>query len=149
MDIRVGPSRIHGTGAFAERAFAPGETIIEYAGERISHEEADRRHIPGAPDETHTMMFVLDDETVIDGDVNGNEARFINHSCDPNCEAVIDEDAVLIDALRPIQPGEELFIDYCLQLSEPVLDDAYQCRCGSPNCRGTMLDIGSGMDANR
>jgi uncharacterized protein len=139
MNVKAGPSRIHGTGAFAERAFAPGETIIEYVGERISHDEADRRNTPNSPDDGHTMMFTLDDETVIDGNINGNEARYINHSCDPNCEAVIYDDTVLIEAVRPIQPGDELFIDYCLDLSDPSLAELYQCRCGSRNCRGTML----------
>ena len=140
MNVRTGQSRIHGTGVFAEQAFAPGETIIEYAGERISHAEADRRGtLNSTEDDGHTMLFILNDDTVIDGNVNGNEARYINHSCDPNCEAVIDDDAVLIEAVRPIQPGEELFIDYCLDLSDLALADAYQCRCGHPNCRGTML----------
>jgi uncharacterized protein len=148
MNVRLGQSGIHGTGVFAERAFAAGETIIEYAGERISHLEADQRHVPDSPDDGHTMMFTLDDATVIDGSINGNEARFINHCCEPNCEAVIYEDTVMIDALRPIQPEEELFIDYCLELTDPSLVEAYQCRCGSQNCRGTMLDaVNFGMNA--
>jgi SET domain-containing protein len=149
MNVRLGRSPIHGTGAFAERAFTPGETIIEYAGERISHDEADLRTTSESADEGHTMMFILDDETVIDGSINGNEARYVNHSCDPNCEAVIYEDNVLIEALRPIQPGEELFIDYCLVLSDPSLVEAYRCCCGSHNCRGTMLDAAHGGPALR
>lgn len=93
-------------------------------------------------------MFTLDDETVIDGNISGNEARYINHCCEPNCEAVIYDDAVKIDALRPIQPEEELFIDYCLELSDPSLIAAYECRCGTQNCRGTMLDATNfGMNA--
>jgi SET domain-containing protein len=140
MNVKLGRSQIHGTGVFAAQAFAPGETIIEYAGERISHAEADRRGMQNEHDDGHTVLFTLDDETVIDGNINGNEARFINHCCDPNCEAVIYEDTVMIDAVRPIQPGEELFIDYCLELTDLALASAYQCRCGSRNCRGTMLD---------
>lgn len=142
MNVRLGQSRIHGTGVFAEQAFAPGESIIEYVGERISHAEADLRNAPNSPDDGHTVLFILDDETVIDGNINGNEARFINHSCDPNCEAVIYDDTVMIDAVRPIQPGEELFIDYCLELSDLSLANAYHCCCGNQNCRGTMLGAG-------
>jgi len=85
------------------------------------------------------MMFTLDDDTVTDGSVNGNEARYVNHCCEPNCEAVIYDDAVMIDALRAIQPGEELFIDYCLELPDLSLAEAYKCRCGVQACRGTML----------
>jgi SET domain-containing protein len=78
--------------------------------------------------------------------IGGNEARWINHSCDPNCETEEEDDRIFIDALRDIQPGEELFYDYALEIDEPITEESkrkYACYCGSSKCRGTMLDIPS------
>jgi SET domain-containing protein len=111
-------------------------------GERVSHEEADRRYEDRPADDNHTFLFIVDRRTVIDAGVDGNEARFINHSCDPNCETVIENRRVFIEAIRTIQPGEELSYDYQIQ-REPGdpkdIDKVFACRCGRPNCRGTML----------
>lgn len=137
------PSPVAGTGAFATRRIRKGERIVEYLGERISHTEADRRFQQddggGSP---HVLLFVVDGRTVIDAAVGGNEARFINHSCEPNCEAVIERRRIFIDAIRDIAPGEELTYDY--ELTRESEDDEeeekrYPCRCGSPSCRGTLL----------
>lgn len=141
--FEVRKSRIHGTGAFATRTIRKGERIAEYRGEHISDDEASRRYPD--PDEGtahHTFLFQLDDDTVIDAAVNGNAARYINHSCDPNCEAVIEDDRVFIEALRTIRPGQELCYDYQFVLEErhtPALKKLYPCYCGSKKCRGTIL----------
>ena len=120
-----------------------GTRIIEYLGERITHAEADRRYARKGEDDGHTFLFIASQRTVIDAGVNGNEARFINHSCDPNCETVIENGRVFIEAIRRIKPGEELGYDYQLtweSTDDPVELALYACRCGAKRCRGTMLD---------
>lgn len=93
------------------------------------------------PDPTYTLLFALDDGITIDAGVNGNSIRFINHSCDPNCETSVDGDRVFVHTLRQVQPGEELTYDYNLRPADPDdSPDAYPCRCGARNCRGTMID---------
>lgn len=139
---RLRRSPVHGTGVFATRAIAKGEQIIEYVGERISHEEADRRHADKSDDDNHTFLFTIDAKTVIDAGVGGNDARFINHSCDPNCEVVLDDGRPLVEALRAIPSGEELAYDYNLTRAEedaPEVEKIFACRCGTASCRGTML----------
>lgn len=140
FEVRKSP--VHGRGAFALRRIRRGTRLIEYLGERVSHEEADQRYENRARDDGHTFLFIVDARTVIDAGVDGNEARFINHSCDPNCETVIERRRVFIEAARTIQPGEELSYDYQLGRSEddpPDVDEIYACHCGHANCRGTML----------
>lgn len=138
----VRQSKIQGRGGFAWRWIPAGTRIIEYVGERISTDEADTRYDDDSMDRHHTFLFSVDDDTVIDAGVGGNEARFINHSCDPNCEAVDDDGRIFIEALRDIAPGEELFYDYGYELDEPLtpeLKAQYPCHCGAPHCRGTIL----------
>lgn len=141
--VETRDSKIHGRGVYAIAPIKKGARILEYLGERISHEEADRRYALKPEDDGHTFLFIASRRTVIDAGVNGNDARFINHSCDPNCETVIEGSRVYIDAIRNIKPGEELSYDY--QLTWESTDDPaelalYACRCGSKKCRGTMLD---------
>ncbi|HTI18765.1 MAG TPA: SET domain-containing protein-lysine N-methyltransferase [Trinickia sp.] len=135
-------SGVHGKGVFAAAPFTAGERLMEYKGERISWKEALRRH-PHNPDEpNHTFYFALEDGRVIDGNVNGNSARWINHSCAPNCESEEVEGRVFVRALRDITPDEELFYDYGLVIDErhtKKLKRDYACRCGARKCRGTML----------
>jgi SET domain-containing protein len=136
-------SNIHGRGVYAIAPIRKGTRIIEYLGERISHAEADRRYEIKGDDDGHTFLFIASNRTVIDAGVDGNEARFINHSCSPNCETVIEDSRVFIDAIRNIKPGEELGYDY--QLTWESTDDPaelalYACRCGAKRCRSTMLD---------
>lgn len=136
-------SGIHGCGVYATRSIKKGTRIIEYLGERITHAEADRRYERKGDDDGHTFLFIASKRTVIDAGVNGNEARFINHSCDPNCETVIEDGRVYIEAIRRIKPGEELGYDYQLtwdSTDDPVELALYACRCGARQCRGTMLD---------
>lgn len=141
--IQVRRSGIHGRGVFALRAIEPGEVIIQYKGERISWEEAELRHELQTDDPYHTFLFQLEGDLVIDGGVQGNSARWINHSCEPNCEAQEDDhQRIFIVALHPIEPGDELFFDYALELTEKpsqAMRKAYACHCGSSNCRGSML----------
>ena len=140
--FRVGRSAIQGKGAFATRDIRKGERIGEYTGERISWEEADARYDDESQGRHHTFLFEVDDETVIDAAVGGNAAKYINHSCDPNCEATIEHGHVFIDALKKIKKGEELFYDYNYVLDEPhtaAVKKRYPCWCGAKNCRGTIL----------
>ncbi len=136
-------SKIAGRGAFATRPIRKGERLIEYLGERISHAEADSRYDDASMSDHHTFLFTVSRQTVIDARVGGNEARFINHSCDPNCQAVIDGSRVFIEASRSIALGEELAYDYgYLRDGTETADDefrVYGCRCGSARCRGTIL----------
>jgi SET domain-containing protein len=140
--FRVRNSRIHGKGVFALRRIRKGTRITEYEGERVSHAEADRRYEHKADDDNHTFLFIVDGRTVIDAGVDGSDARFINHSCDPNCETVIEDRRVFIEAIRTIQPGDELSYDYQIQreAGDPEdIDTIFACRCGANGCRGTML----------
>jgi uncharacterized protein len=147
--IALRRSPIHGNGVFAVAEIAAGTTLAEYRGRRLTHADADE--IYGDTLESgHTFLFTLNDDYVIDANVGGNIARWINHSCDPNCEplVIVDKhgdaarDRVVIDALRPIQPGEELTYDYGITLAVPHtarLKALWACRCGAAECSGTML----------
>jgi SET domain-containing protein len=140
--FQVRSSRIQGRGAFATEPIRKGTRLIEYVGERISTSEADRRYEDNV--RSAVLLFRVDDRLVVDAAVGGNEARYINHSCEPNCRPVIEDRRVFIEALRAILPGEELTYDYSLTRDE--LDDEqteidYACHCGAPTCRGTMLEV--------
>ena len=147
--IVVKNSRIHGRGVYAGRKLAKGERVIEYKGELITWKECDRRPPSDPDDPNHTFFFSLSDgKHVIDAAVGGNAAKWINHSCEPNCEAEEDDEdnRVFIVTLRDIRPGEELNYDYGLITDEritPTVKKNYECRCGSKDCRGTMLALKS------
>ncbi len=142
-------SRIHGNGVFAAEAIAKGERIIRYRGKLRRHDEVDAAY-GDVPETGHTFLFTLNDKYVIDANIDGNDARWINHSCDPNCEAVHVEHAsgkrrkekIVIDALRDIEAGEELTYNYGIVLDEAhtaKLKKLWACHCGSKKCTGTML----------
>lgn len=137
-------SRIAGKGAFATRDIKKGERIIEYLGERISHAVSDARYDDHSGPAHHTFLFNVNRSVVIDAYVDGNAARFINHSCDPNCESEIERGRVFVDAIRPIKKGEELAYDYAYGRdgTETPDDetDLYGCRCGAKKCRGSILE---------
>jgi SET domain-containing protein len=142
LAYEVRNSPVHGRGVFATRAIPAGTRIIEYKGEHIDWKEALRRDATKGPDDFHTFFFSLDDGSIIDGGRRGNNARWINHSCEPNCEAQEEDGRVFIYALRDIAPGEELNYDYGLTIDErytPTLKRNYLCLCGSKKCRGTLL----------
>ncbi|MGE0498235.1 MAG: SET domain-containing protein [Ramlibacter sp.] len=135
-------SGVHGKGVFAVQDLAEGETLIEYVGEVISWKEALRRHPHDPKDPNHTFYFHIDEKHVIDAKFGGNSSRWINHSCDPNCEADEQDGRVFIKALRNIPAGEELNYDYGLIIDEPLtpeLKAEYPCWCGAASCRGTLL----------
>jgi hypothetical protein len=141
--IQVRRSGVHGKGVFAVAPIAAGVTILEYTGDVITWKQAQRRHPHNPDDPNHTFFFHIDDKHVIDGGTGGNAAKWINHACGPNCEAdETDDGRVFIKALRDIEPGEELNYDYGLIVEGRVskkLKKEYACRCGTPECRGTML----------
>jgi len=125
------PSGIHGTGVFA-RADIPAETcIVEYVGERVNKEESERRRKDG-----NFFIFIVTDDFDIDGWVEWNPARFINHSCAPNCEAREEDEHIWVYALRDIKAGEELSFNYGYDLQDY---EDHPCRCGAPNCLGFMV----------
>jgi uncharacterized protein len=140
--MRVRRSRVHGRGVFALRRIRKGTRVIEYLGDRITHRQADVRYEDKSDRDNHTFLFIVDRGVVIDAGVDGNDARFINHSCDPNCESVIDDRRVFVEAIRTIQPGEELTYDYQIgrdRHDPPDADEIFACRCGAKRCRGSML----------
>lgn len=142
-------SSIHGNGVFATEAIAKGERILRYRGKLRTHEEVDADY--GDIEENgHTFLFTLNDDYVIDANVEGNIGRWINHSCAPNCEAVLEEngkgkshkDKIFIEAIRDIAAGDELFYNYGIVLAEPhtpALKKLWACRCGAAHCTGTLL----------
>jgi SET domain-containing protein len=140
--FEVRQSRIQGKGAFATRNIKKGTRLIEYLGQRITWRTADKRYDDEKMGRHHTFLFTVDDKTVIDAAVNGNDARFLNHSCDGNCEAIEDRKRIFIEARRSIKAGDELLYDYQYERTDDHTEEDekfYACRCGSPNCRGSIL----------
>jgi SET domain-containing protein len=135
-------SPLHGRGAFATAPIRRGARIVEYTGERITHTEADARYDDDAMENHHTFLMIVNRRWVLDAAVGGNEARFINHSCDPNSEIVVERSRVFIDAVRDIEPGEEITYDYSYEREsgdDEVAETRYPCRCGAAKCRRTIL----------
>jgi len=140
LELRRSP--IHGLGGFARTAIPKGTKIIEYVGEKIGNREADRRYDDESMKRHHTFLFILNDRTCVDAAFEGNESRFLNHSCDPNCEAVITRGHIWIEAKRAIPAGTELVYDYQFEDDPKYTEEDlrfYACRCGAPNCRGTIV----------
>lgn len=140
--IQVRNSGVHGRGVYTLTEIAAGEVLIEYTGELISWDLAMQRHPHDLEQPNHTFYFHIEDGRVIDALVGGNSSRWINHGCDPNCEADEVDSRVYIKALRDLLPGEELFYDYGLTIDERYtakLKKEFACHCGSEVCRGTML----------
>lgn len=139
----VRTSSMHGKGVFACATILAGEKIIEYKGERIAWEEAVERAESAGHAIGHTYFFSLADGRVIDGASKGNAARYINHSCEPNCEPLEhDNGRVYIYALRDIEAGEELSYYYALIYEgrhTVSVKRAFPCYCGAPTCSGSML----------
>ena len=142
LPFAVRESPIQGYGAFATEPIVSGTRLIEYAGERLTPSAADARYPDDEADRHHTYLFAIDDDVVIDAAVDGNEARFINHSCDPNCDAVIDHGRIWIETICDVAAGEELAYDYAYVLEERhtlAAKRRFPCNCGSSKCRGTIL----------
>ncbi|PYJ52683.1 MAG: hypothetical protein DME83_04595, partial [Verrucomicrobia bacterium] len=113
--LEVRRSGVHGRGVYATQFILEGTRIIEYTGQRVSWEDA-----PNDESNPHTFNFGLESGEVINPEIGGNEARWINHCCDPNCEAIEEDDRIFIYALRDIEPGQELFYDYAMEIDEPI-----------------------------
>ncbi len=140
--FRVHGSQVHGRGVFAQRDIAVGERVIEYKGREITWDEAQARAEAQGGPHNHTFFFSLANGNVIDGGDHGNAARWINHSCEPNCEAIEDEGRIYIYAIHPIRAGDELSYSYPLVYEgrhTAAIKRAFACRCGAPTCTGTML----------
>jgi SET domain-containing protein len=142
FEIRKSP--IQGVGAFALHRIRKGTLIAEYTGERIGNAEADRRYNLARMKRHHTFLFIVTQRTVVDAAVGGNDSRFINHSCDPNCETYIEGGQIFIEAIRDIPAGAELAYDYLYDRDaedegKEDIEEKYPCRCGSKRCRGTIL----------
>lgn len=141
--FEVRQSGIQGLGVFATRAIPSGTRLIEYTGERLTEAQADARY--PEDDETgahHTFLFSIEDDVVIDAAFHGNDARWINHSCDPNCDAIVEDGRLWIETIRDVKRGEELAYDYAYELEErhtPAAKRRYPCICGAATCRGTIL----------
>lgn len=129
--VRVGPSRIHGDGLFAAIAIKKGMRILRYTGEKIPRAESDRRLAAG-----NVYIFGLDESYAIDGQGLGNTARYINHSCNPNCQTEQYNHTIWIVAIQDIQEGEELTYNYGYAFKEHENDP---CHCGAQNCCGYIL----------
>lgn len=134
--ILIGSSPIHGFGVYAKKAIPEGTKIIEYTGEKISKEESDRRADLDNGENGQVYIFELNDTFDLDGAKGGNDARFINHFCDPNCEVEIIRNKIWVVALNDIKEGEELGYDYNFD-TEDYKD--HPCICGSKNCRGYIV----------
>jgi SET domain-containing protein len=136
-------SSIHGRGVFASTEIPRGTSIIEYKGKRTSWDEALAAPDSDPDDPAHTFLFQIDDGRVIDARVRGNAARWINHSCWPNCVTHEDDAGhVFIEAKRRIRAGDELTYDYRLTVEGRLTRKEkaqYACRCGTAKCRGTLL----------
>ena len=139
-EVRNSP--VHGRGIFAARDIPAGTAVIEYAGEVISKNEAERRGHALFEEASKTggagvYIFILNGRYDLDGNVPWNDARLINHSCEPNCETEIDEDTrIWVKALRNIPAGTELTFDYNFDLEN--FED-HPCRCGAPGCLGYIV----------
>lgn len=122
-------------GAFATRDIPKGTQIVQYKGKLISKELSEKIS-SNHREKGELWVFTLSETKDIDGSRHGNEARFVNHSCSPNCEAVnYDDEEIWIEATRDIKKGEELTYNY--GFDEP--DEAFPCLCGSPNCKGWIV----------
>ncbi len=144
LPFEVRNSKIQGRGVFATKRIRPGQRLIEYTGERITQDEADRRYDDDSMDRHHTFLFEVDEENVIDAGKIGSDARYINHSCDPNCEAVNDGGRIFIESIKNIQPESELTYDYSYEHIGELPDELrqqYICLCGKAKCRGTILKV--------
>jgi SET domain-containing protein len=135
-------SPIHGSGVFARRDIPKGTLVIQYTGEIISKQESDRRaeKVRRVAEQKNTgavYIFTLNDDYDLDGNVFDNYARFINHACKTNCEAVNIDDEIWIETTRKIKKGEELHYDYGFDYSNW---HEHPCRCGKKACVGFIVD---------
>ncbi|MEI8112423.1 MAG: SET domain-containing protein-lysine N-methyltransferase [Bacteroidia bacterium] len=136
-------SSVHGKGVFAKKIIPKGTRVFEYAGERVLKANLSQDLVNGLTSLVYVMN--LNETLAIDGERGGNDARFINHSCDPNCEVLYFNETPYVYAMHEIQEGQELHFDYKLGFDTETEYTASQkrewfpCNCGSDNCRGTLV----------
>ena len=148
--LRVSASGVHGLGAYATRPLPAGAFLGLYEGRRYTPAQIDAK----TWDDSLTYLFKLSNDETIDGGKGGNATRHLNHSCDPNCEAVEDYDetgrmVLRFQTLVAVDAGDELFIDYSLTADEASSPADYLCYCGTESCRGTMLALGENDEVGR
>ena len=143
-NIEVRKSKIHHKGVFAKRDISKGTEVMEYKGRKISKKRGDKKSqktikkSQKKQDKGAVYVFELNEKYDIDGNVSWNPAKYINHSCNPNCESVIeDEKRVVINAIRDIKKGEEITYNYGYSLDN---FREHPCKCGSKNCVGYIVD---------
>lgn len=132
----VRKSRIHGSGVFSARGIKKGETVAFYEGKIVSSEEGTRIEEESLKTRGVTYIFQLDDERDINGDLPGNDAKYINHSCEPNCETTDSDGKICIVAIKDIKPGEEITYDYCFEFDDDAEYKRHVCKCGTKSCSG-------------
>lgn len=140
--LQVRRSPLAGLGVFTTRAIPKGTLLLEYLGERITHDEAGERYYAAKEPDAFVLLFTVNRKVVIDGGVGGRAARYVNHSCAPNCEADELGGRIFITSIRDIPAGAELTYDYNMEAPSPLPRDwrrRYACRCGAPRCRGTIV----------
>ena len=136
-------SKIHGKGIFAKIDIPKNSKVIEYVGEKVTKKESDRRFEQTLEksekdnSKGEVYLFELDDEYDIDGDISWNTAKWINHSCEPNCETEIEGDKIWIVSTKDIKKGEEICYNYGFGWEE---HEDYPCKCGTSKCVGYILD---------
>lgn len=140
--LRVSASGVHGLGAYATCPLPAGAFLGLYEGRRYTPAQIEAK----TWDDSLTYLFKLSNDETIDGGKGGNATRHLNHSCDPNCEAVEDYDdagrmVLRFQTLYDVDAGEELFIDYSLTADDDSSPADYLCYCGTESCRGTMLAL--------
>ena len=129
FQLRIGESKIHRRGVYAEERIPAQRKVIEYTGERISRRETNRRGQGSL-----TYLFTLDNYWTLDGSVGGSGAELIHHSCEPNLRSMILKGHILYVSKREILPGEELTVDY--RFDKKI--ERVPCKCGADGCRGTI-----------
>ncbi len=141
---KVKKSKVHGSGVFALQKIKKNTKIIEYIGEKITKREGDRRSEKrlkkylNSKSTGSVYIFELNKRYDIDGSPLYNRARYINHSCNPNCEVEIEKGHIWIKSIRSIKVGEELNYDYGYEFDEEDYKD-HKCKCGSKNCIGYII----------
>lgn len=148
--LRVSASGVHGLGAYATRPLPAGAFLGLYEGRRYTPAQIEAK----TWDDSLTYLFKLSNDETIDGGKGGNATRHLNHSCDPNCEAVEDYDeagrmVLRFQTLVDVDAGDELFIDYSLVADDDSSPADYLCYCGTESCRGTMLALGEDNEVAR
>jgi len=140
----VKTSQVHGKGVFAKNTIPKGTRIFEYAGERVQKVNLAADLANGLTSLVYVMN--LNETYAVDGERGGNDSRFINHSCDPNCEVLYFSGTPYIYAIQAIPEGDELNFDYKygseadMEFTFEQKREWFPCNCGATNCRGTLLN---------